>query len=474
MCSLSEKEYENIILKNDKFTEDTMIALGLVKKYILNNKLIIVGGMAIDLSLRLKGSNLYEDDVLPDYDFYSPHHHVDAYHIAEKLHDAGLKNVSVINANHVSTMRVRVNYTVVADVTYMPPNIYKDLPTLIYRDMRIIHPHYQMIDQHRALSLPYENPPWEVITHRWKKDAARHDILYKYYPLVDDETDSAESAIALSEDEIKISSILFKDQCLGGFVALLYWKKQAEKCGFKTNKTVGTIEIDSGGMVVKIPVDSHGVSVYSNDILAFDKNIKSEQSIKKERMYDRFLDKLPFKIILDNKWELFDNKGCMMSAHKMDGSQSQMSNSIYIANLQNVMLYMLTNYVLLNKIKGIDRGRSFYVGYLLARELVQWAGCQYNKKPLKKFKDFLPSAEIYGTEEVSDSYLNSKRIFLEKIKQDESGTQQQTKEHLQPMLIFPETFVDGKIPQKYFKFNPRKSILLQFDGGEVNEYQDRF
>ena len=78
---LSEKEYENIIIKNDKFTEDTVIALGLVKKYIMHNKLIIVGGMAIDLSLRLKGSKLYEDDVLPDYDFYSPQHHVDAYPI---------------------------------------------------------------------------------------------------------------------------------------------------------------------------------------------------------------------------------------------------------------------------------------------------------------------------------------------------------------------------------------------------------
>ena len=180
---LSKKEYENIIIKNDKFTEDTMIALGLVKKYIVKHKLLIVGGMAIDFALRLKGTKLYEDDVLPDYDFYSPNYNTDAYHIAEKLKKAGLENISVINANHVSTMRVRVNYTVVADVTYMPKSIYDHLPFIVYRDIRIIHPHYQMIDQHRALSYPYENPPWEVITHRWKKDATRYDMLYEYYPL---------------------------------------------------------------------------------------------------------------------------------------------------------------------------------------------------------------------------------------------------------------------------------------------------
>jgi hypothetical protein len=60
---LSEKEYENIIIKNDKFTEDTLIALGLVKKYIISNNLIVVGGMAIDTSLKLKGTQLYADDI---------------------------------------------------------------------------------------------------------------------------------------------------------------------------------------------------------------------------------------------------------------------------------------------------------------------------------------------------------------------------------------------------------------------------
>lgn len=454
---LSDKEYDNIIIKNDKFTEDTVIALGLVKKYIMHNKLIIVGGMAIDLSLRLKGSKLYEDDVLPDYDFYSPQHHVDAYNIAEKLYDAGLKNISVINANHVSTMRVRVNYTVVADVTYMPPDVYKDLPTLIYRDLRIIHPYYQMIDQHRSLSLPYENSPWEVILHRWVKDAKRYDMLYNYYPLKDETECKGDLT-----DEIKVSSILFKDQCLGGFASLLYWKKIAESMGFKSDiNNIGEVEIDYVGMLFKIPIDSHGITIYSNDVQTLEKNIKSEKTIKKERMYVRFLDKLPFKIILDNTWELFDNTGYMMSAHKLD-------NGIYVSNLQNVMLYMLTNYILLNKIKNIERGYSFYTGYLLAYKLVQWAGKKYktSSNTLKKIEPFLPSAEKYGTSEINDSYLNAKRIFLEKIKQLPKHT-------LQPAIIFPETFVDGKIPKKYFKFNPRKSELFKFDGSETNKYVDR-
>jgi hypothetical protein len=470
----NEKFYENLLIKNDKFTEDIQIALGLVKKYVVNNKLILVGGMAIDLSLKLKGTQLYDDDVLPDYDFYSPNHHIDAYKIAELLHKVGMKNITVINANHVSTMRVRVNYTVVADVTYIPLSIYKNLPTLYYKELNIIHPHFQMIDQHRALSLPYENSPWEVITHRWEKDATRHDLLYKYYPIKKPKEllDAPISDKFKLTEEIKISSILFKNQCVGGFVGLLYWEQFAKKYGFKSNiqNLLGFLQLESSGLIVQIPIDSHGVSIYSNTIIKLHHEIKHKQTIKKERLYNRFLDKLPFKIIIDDKWELFDVNGYMLSAHKLD-------MGIYITNLQVIMLYMLTNYILLTKIKNIKRGYSFYIGYLKARELVEWASVMYaknfknqkdggNKKLTAAYKLLLPTAEVYGNQEISDSYINSKRLFLEHIKA-------QKKQRLQPKIIFPETFVDGYIPKKYYKFVANNSFLFQFSGNEVNEYINR-
>ena len=455
---LSKKEYENIIIKNDKFTEDTMIALGLVKKYIVKHKLLIVGGMAIDFALRLKGTKLYEDDVLPDYDFYSPNYNTDAYHIAEKLKKAGLENISVINANHVSTMRVRVNYTVVADVTYIPKSIYDHLPFIVYRDIRIIHPHYQMIDQHRALSYPYENPPWEVITHRWKKDAIRYNMLYEYYPLK--YTEKNEDELKLG-NEITISSIVFKDQCLSGFAGLLYWEFYAKKMGYKNhNISLGKIQEDTGGYIIQIPVDSHGISVYSDNVIQLRDELVKKYDIKEEHQYNRFLDKLPHKFILNNVYELFDNKGYMLSAYKT-------INNIFIANLQNIMLYMLTNLIILTEINSINnRGYSFYIGYITAQSIVKWAGDEYKKSPVKKYMPFLPSAEIYGTTEVSDSYINSKRQFLEKIHNKE-------KVKLQPEIIFPETFINGKIPDKYYKFQPDKSSILQFDGAETKKYNNR-
>ena len=109
-----------------------------------------------------------------------------------------------------------------------------------------------------------------------------------------------------------------------------------------------------------------------------------------------------------------------------------------------------------------DRGHSFYEGYLLAREIIQWAG----SKSGKKFGVFLPSSEIYGIDEISDSYLNSKRLFLEKIKE-------LPKRNLQPKIVFPETFVNGKIPKSYYDFKAKKSFIFHFGGDEVNKYIDR-
>lgn len=448
---LSSKEYENLITKNDKFVEDTMISLGLVKKYVIENNLIIVGGMAIDLSLKLKGSKLYADDVLPDYDFYSPSHHTDAYKIAERLYSAGMRNITVINANHTSTMRVRVNYTVVADVTYIPPHIFKVLPTIQYRDLKIIHPHYQLIDQHRALSLPFENSPWEVISHRWVKDAKRHDLLYSFYSM----HEICNTSCTLMQP-IKISALQFANQCVGGFAALLYWQKKAKSMGYKVENNIGKIEIDDNGFTLSLPVDSHGVTIYSNDITKLTEVLSNTTTFKKVRCYNRYLDKLPYKKIINNTYEIFDNNGIMRSAHKLD-------NNIWVANLQSIMVYMLTNWFLLNQMKKTGRGQSFFIGYMTARNIVTWASNLYKKK---KIDNFLPSVSIYGNKDISDSFINSKRLFLEKIK--EIPTKQ-----LQPNNIYPDTFINGKIPNKFFKFQHKKSVIFNFDGSETTKYTDR-
>ena len=131
LSNIKESEsYELIILQRNINRRQIEKALDVVKKYIIKNNLILSGGMAIDLALKEKGSRLYSDNVLPDYDFYSSDYHNTAYEIGKILCEMGMENISVINGRHSTTMRVRVHYEEIADITYIPENIYKKIPTL--------------------------------------------------------------------------------------------------------------------------------------------------------------------------------------------------------------------------------------------------------------------------------------------------------------------------------------------------------
>ena len=82
---------ETVIHENSPIKEHIKFALNHVRDFIKKEKRVLYGGMAIDLALRAKSKKLYDDDVVPDYDFYSPDHYVDAYAIARHLHKYAYK-----------------------------------------------------------------------------------------------------------------------------------------------------------------------------------------------------------------------------------------------------------------------------------------------------------------------------------------------------------------------------------------------
>ena len=85
MSKINSDDYERVLFKHDFQYDLILKCLRLVENYIRENKLILVGGMAIDYALQTKGKKLYSDDKLPDYDFYSTNFHLDAYKIGELI-----------------------------------------------------------------------------------------------------------------------------------------------------------------------------------------------------------------------------------------------------------------------------------------------------------------------------------------------------------------------------------------------------
>jgi hypothetical protein len=182
----SSKKWDNLLIKNNYFYNQYVRAIVLVREFIQSHKLIIYGGTAVDFALRSQGTALYDDVTasFPDLDFFSPDSARHAYELGEILHNAGVSDVSVIPAYHVQTMRVRTNMISVADLSYVPPNIFKTLPTIEYDGYLVIHPHYQMMSMHIGMSFPFINAPREVFMDRKNKDFERYDMLYEHFPII--------------------------------------------------------------------------------------------------------------------------------------------------------------------------------------------------------------------------------------------------------------------------------------------------
>lgn len=178
------KEYEVVIIEKDPAYQDFIEAIEIVKKFIIDNGLVLYGGLAIDYALRLQGDNIYPDNLPPDLDMYSPKNVEHSYQLADILYFRGYKEARAINAEHMETMRVDVmDNHFIADITYRPPEIFARLSHLEYNGMKIIHPLFQRIDLHSSLAFPYDNTPREVIFARWNKDIERFNKLNQHYPV---------------------------------------------------------------------------------------------------------------------------------------------------------------------------------------------------------------------------------------------------------------------------------------------------
>jgi hypothetical protein len=180
-----EETYGAIVKNADPNINDIVQGIDIVKQFIIDRGLILYGGTAIDYALRLKGSSLYSDDMLkaPDFDFYSPNNVNDAYDLTEMLM-AKFDDVGSLVAMHPQTMRVRLKYNYVADITFVDKSMFDLIPTLTYEGMKFVHPHFQRIDMLFSLTFPLDNPPMENITNRLKKDNDRIAMLEEKYPIM--------------------------------------------------------------------------------------------------------------------------------------------------------------------------------------------------------------------------------------------------------------------------------------------------
>jgi Poly(A) polymerase catalytic subunit len=253
-------------------------AIKLTDEYVSKHKLILTGGMAIDLALRIKGKAIYDDDQLPDYDIISDENVNHAHALAKILCDAGLPNVNVINAVHITTVRVRMKRDVLLDATYVPPTCFKKIPYLDVDHLRVVHPHYQFIDQRLSLSqLTADTGASLNVFNRLFKDINRNLLLRSEYPIDAVSTKCKYRSVSIPLDLIKMDSSKLKQvddvivytgkACLAGFVGYALMLREYDPA-------LIDITVSADALTLNVPIDVP-IRLLSIDMASAKANMKN-------------------------------------------------------------------------------------------------------------------------------------------------------------------------------------------------------
>ena len=162
--------------------------ISIVEDFLRNKKRVCYGGTAIN-NILPEDFQFYDKDIeLPDYDFFSPDALNDAKRLADIYVKEGFHEVEAKAGVHGGTFKVFVNFIPVADITFVPKELYN---MIFRRSMSIDGLHYSPPDYLRMLMyLELSRPMGD--TGRWEKVLKRLILLNKVYPLEGKNCDSIE------------------------------------------------------------------------------------------------------------------------------------------------------------------------------------------------------------------------------------------------------------------------------------------
>ena len=124
---------ETLKIRNSKIQltmEKYKEVIEVIKTFIKKKKRIIYGGYGFNELIKAKNKDdaIYNDLQMPDIEFYTPEPLQDLVELCNKLHDNDFCWVSGQQAQHNSTYKIFVEFENVCDFTYMPTNVYRNMP----------------------------------------------------------------------------------------------------------------------------------------------------------------------------------------------------------------------------------------------------------------------------------------------------------------------------------------------------------
>ena len=174
---------EQLQVENDrKAAADplTKVSLGIVEDFLKDHTVLCYGGTAINNMLP-EGDRFYDPEFdIADYDFFSKTPQEHSMILANKLSDAGIKNVEVRPGMHLGTFKVFADFNGVADITHMDKDTFDRLwnENVIHAGIHYVSPDFLRMSMFLELSRPRGD------VSRWKKVYDRLQLLNKHHPIV--------------------------------------------------------------------------------------------------------------------------------------------------------------------------------------------------------------------------------------------------------------------------------------------------
>lgn len=154
--------------------------ISIVENFLRKKQLICYGGLSIN-ELLPKQDQFYNKDIeIPDYDFYSSNALNDAKELVDIYIENGFQEVEAKSGQHHGTYKVYVNFIPVADISYIPKELFKAIKKEAIKVAGILYSPPNLLRMNMFLEL--SRPAGDV--SRWEKVLKRLTLLNKHYPLV--------------------------------------------------------------------------------------------------------------------------------------------------------------------------------------------------------------------------------------------------------------------------------------------------
>jgi hypothetical protein len=153
--------------------------IGIVEDFLRSKKLICYGGTAINNILPRQDQFYNKDVEIPDYDFYSPNALKNAKELVDLYVSRGFQEVEGKSGQHHGTYKVFVNFIPVADITYIPLELFNAIKKESIKVGGILYSPPNLLRMNMYLEL--SRPAGDI--SRWEKVLKRLVLLNKHYPL---------------------------------------------------------------------------------------------------------------------------------------------------------------------------------------------------------------------------------------------------------------------------------------------------